>query len=1362
MTHARVLPLFLSATLSLCISATAMADDLEIYLGSGGTSTTYNPNVLFIMDTSGSMTSQDDTGESRMLRVQNALKETLETVTNVNAGLMRFSDYGGPILYPIRDLNETVSPEIIRSVASSASDVYEVSGTINSTADYVRLTYGTNTVYTGLHYENMSIPQGATITNAYVRFTSNTYNAADATLTFKGELVDDASTFTTTSSDVSDRTTTSSSVAWSSDNIFPVSGETTSSPDLTSVIQEIVNQSGWCGGNSLNLIVEGTSSSSYSNRQAISFDEGSGLGPQIVVEYDDTTATGCVTGSQIYQVDSRQANVEETKTGYDSTGDELTFNASYNSYVGLVFKDVALPQGASIKNAYLIFTAYQNRLNSGASMVISASNEADPSVFKGKYSRYELRNATKTAGVTWSDIDPWYKNSTYDSPSVTSVVETLVNRSDWESGNNMLFILSDFTGDRGAYSYQGKPSAAPQLVIEYEGNATAGSSSTVRELLISKVDELSASGYTPIVDTLYEGVSYFGGMDVYYGLTRGTSSTSSTVRKNTRVSHRASYTGSDSVLPTGCTSDNLSASECVNEYIPTGATYISPIEDVECQTNNHIVLLSDGEANYNHSADEISTLLGASCTSASDGEKCGLDLVENVSDSDESVIGSRIITHTIGFETDSTASTFLNNLALKSGGGFYEVDNTEDLVTAFQSILKTVKDVNATFVSPGVAVNQLNRLTHNDELYYALFKPAEGTMWPGNLKKYKISGDTILDQNGLNAVDSETGFFSEYSHSYWSTIADGNDVREGGAASKLDLVRNVYTFSSAGSIMVTDNELTEDNTTITTTDLALDSTSDPTGLRDTVLKWARGVDIKDDDNDGDTTDVRLQMGDPIHSQPVIANYSGSDSAIFVATNHGFLHSFDPETGEENFAIIPKELLSNLYEFYQDNSSYNHIYGLDGDMVLRTVGSSMYLYVGMRRGGQNYYVFDVTSKSSPSLLFKVEGGSGDFAKLGQTWSRPTLTKVRIGSVAKNVMIVGGGYDETQDDKTLRTDDVIGNAVYMIDADTGELLWSASNSDANLVLDDMVYSIPARISVVDRDNDGYADHMYVADMGGQVFRLDIHNGSGASDLVSGGILARFSGEGTADNRHFYYGPDIAEISLVNEHYYAVAIGSGYRAHPLDTAISDNFYMIKDTGVFEFDDDGNYTLPSTPYGESDLYDATDHLLTSSDGDEAEIEASKLSDANGWYIQLDSGGEKVLASPLILNYQVIFTTYVPATASDSSCAPATGNSRAYLVSLVNGNAVTDLDGDGVYEDEDRYAQLKQTGIAPDTKILIEDITSPVVCLGTECASAVIKTDEDGNEEECTNEFECLSQNVYGRFDRVIKGSWNSETERD
>lgn len=1341
----------------LCIGASAMGDDLDIYLGTADASVTYNPNVLFIMDTSGSMTNRDDTDKSRMLRVKEAFRTAISSATNINAGLMRFSDLGGPILFPVQDIDSPVNPELITSTSGSESDAFEISGNVYASNNTLRLTYGTQTVHSGVRFFSLNIPQGATITHAYLRFTSEQLNTAASTLTFSGELTGNSAGFSD-SQDISSRSKTNASVTWDADNAFPVSGEILSTPDLTSIVQEIVDHQDWCGGQALSILIEGSSSDPGSARIANAYDSGVDQSPQLVVGYDEASATGCIGASSHYQVNYQSDNREETAWGYNETANVLNMRDDTNKYIGVRFRNVNIPQGAEIEEAVLQLTA-------NTSYYYSASTTIRGLAYNNigrldKLNRYGLRYANKTsASVNWNM--PWVGyGSRYESDNLKHVIEEIVARPGWQPGNAMALVMSDFSGVRGAFSYRGSGGNAPKLIIKYKGQATPGTVATVREHLSSKVDELNASGYTPIVDTLYEATQYYGGRNVDYGLKRGDGSVSYNVRRSTRVSHRSSYQGADSVKPYGCTDDNLSDSDCVNEYIPSGASYISPISDLQCQTNNHIVLLSDGEANSNHSVGKIEAMLNKSCHGSS-GERCGLDLVSNISDKGKSVIDRRILTHTIGFAANSTANNFLNKLAQQGGGGFYKADNSDELLDAFETILRSVKDINATFVSPGVAVNQLNRLTHRDELYFALFKPAEGTDWPGNLKKYKLDGNTIVDKDGISAVDSVTGFFSDTSHSYWSVLADGNSVRQGGAASQLTANRNMYLFDGAGEIIRSNNKVHEDNNAITVSDMGLDSANDADILRETVLKWARGVDIKDADGDGDVTDVRLQMGDPIHSQPVIVNYGANDSAIFVATNQGFLHSFDAETGQENFAVIPRELLANLPEFYEDNSTFNHVYGLDGDMVLRKVDDKTYLYVGMRRGGRNYYVFDVTQKTSPKLVFKIDGSSAGLEKLGQSWSRPTITKIKLGDVTKNVMIVGGGYSEDQDAKKVRSPDSIGNAVFIFDADNGSLLWSASNADADLNLSHMQYSIPGRISVIDRDNDGLADHMYVADMGGQLFRLDIYNGETGTNFIKGARIADFAGSGESDNRRFFYGPDVSEVALGDEHYYAVAIGSGWRASPLDTVVEDRFYMLKDKGIFSRDSNNHYVFNSTST-EGTMYDATNHFLTSDDESQRELATSAFANKDGWYLRMTTGGEKILSSPLIIDYKVLFTSYIPAESSDSACAPPTGNSRAYLVNLSNGNAVDDLNQNNQLDNADRYADLRQSGIAPETKILIEEIIKPVVCLGTECASAVVETDENGNEVACTTDFACLVKNIYGRFERVIYDSWHTETERN
>lgn len=54
--------------------------------------------------------------------------------------------------------------------------------------------------------------------------------------------------------------------------------------------------------------------------------------------------------------------------------------------------------------------------------------------------------------------------------------------------------------------------------------------------------------------------------------------------------------------------------------------------------------------------------------------------------------------------------------------------------------------------------------------------------------------------------------------------------------------------------------------------------------------------------------------------------------------------------------------------------------------------------------------------------------------------------------------------------------------MFDVDIGSFLWYVSNEDVDLNLMNMIYSVLGWILVIDRDNDGFVDYMYVVDMGG----------------------------------------------------------------------------------------------------------------------------------------------------------------------------------------------------------------------------------------------------------------------------------------
>src|SRR5690606_31559050 len=112
---------------------------------------------------------------------------------------------------------------------------------------------------------------------------------------------------------------------------------------------------------------------------------------------------------------------------------------------------------------------------------------------------------------------------------------------------------------------------------------------------------------------------------------------------------------------------------------------------------------------------------------------------------------------------------------------------------------------------------------------------------------------------------------------------------------------------------------------------------------------------------------------------------------------------------------------------------------------RNNGEFVYAYATMGRGGSDIYALDITNRASPSLLWKIQGGvTPGFEQLGQTWSAPVKSKIKVGNNITDVLIFGGGYDPNQDSVDVRTPDSRGNALYIVNAQTGSLIWSASSA------------------------------------------------------------------------------------------------------------------------------------------------------------------------------------------------------------------------------------------------------------------------------------------------------------------------------
>ena len=815
------------------------------------------------------------------------------------------------------------------------------------------------------------------------------------------------------------------------------------------------------------------------------------------------------------------------------------------------------------------------------------------------WSAYTIANLYQGNYLNWRVIN----NSAPPAQTIKiDVLKTVFNNLiDSTSGINMAIMRFDGNGNNGKGGYF----VSPMLEVD-----------TNRPALKSAVNALTAAGATPLSEALYESYLFYRGDNLF---------------------ESAIHPNDPGVLDPGDPSK-----------------FLSPITN-PCQ-KNFVILLTDGVPNRDNSANTLipalpnfASLTGSSsCTDADDtlvGSSyrgiCLNDLAHymNAADCRSDLAGAQqVITYTVGFSVDFAA---LDSTARRGGGKYFTASTGPALSDSLNEILLDLRSVNDTFTAPAVSVNAFNRLTHRSELYYALFRPNLRPAWEGNVKKYKLAqlagraSPDILDKDDQEAIDPATGFFKETATSYWTDSADGpdgNDVRKSGVAGQVTLTRKVYTYTGSAApddvdLTLPAHKLHESNTAITRA--LLDATKVPNDARRTeVLQRTRGLDVLDEDSDSDNTDARQLLGDPLHTKPLLITFGGTDAnpdlTLFFSTNEGYLHAVDVDDGSELWAFMPQELLKIQADLY-DNTNVNRSYGLDGPLthwfndvndngVLLDstdnleAGEFIYLYVGMRRGGRNYYSLDVTDRDKPELRWRIKGGEGEFKELGQTWSEPTLGKVTINGVDKNVLFFGGGYDKDQDDNLRWAADDVGRAIFMVDADTGDKLWQAgpagtddaSSNDPNLVLD-MNNSIPSDLLVLDIDNDGYTDRIYVADMGGVLWRVDFStNNTGADDLASGGVLIHLGalryGVLAApyinfDNLRFYYPPD-ASLSVSGDHI-NLAIGSGWRAHPLDRSKSDTFFVIRDPNVNGPERDTHSNPIYTPLDPNDIYDATNNLI-------------------------------------------------------------------------------------------------------------------------------------------------------------------------
>ena len=232
---------------------------------------------------------------------------------------------------------------LIEIQTASADDAEQKDGTMYLTSS--DLDFGDKAV--GVIYANANIPQGASIKSAYFTVVSSGSSSSTTNINLFAEDVNSASAYTTSSNNLTNRTLTSASKKWMMP-YWSASGITFQSPDITQLVQEVVNRSGWNLGNDINII----SLQSSGLREAVSHNTNSSEAPKLFVKYTDpSVADRYLTFVDVNSLPMGSSlTTDNIETASFTTGGNTDPNnnfgvyqdlSSFNTISGTVFKDVS-------------------------------------------------------------------------------------------------------------------------------------------------------------------------------------------------------------------------------------------------------------------------------------------------------------------------------------------------------------------------------------------------------------------------------------------------------------------------------------------------------------------------------------------------------------------------------------------------------------------------------------------------------------------------------------------------------------------------------------------------------------------------------------------------------------------------------------------------------------------------------------------------------------------------------------------------------------------------------------------------------------------------------------------------------------
>lgn len=608
--------------------------------------------------------------------------------------------------------------------------------------------------------------------------------------------------------------------------------------------------------------------------------------------------------------------------------------------------------------------------------------------------------------------------------------------------------------------------------------------------------------------------------------------------------------------------------------------------------------------------------------------------------------------------------------AVNGRGRYYSALNATDLADAISGVMT---EINATPGAAAAAATSTLELVSgdNNKLFSAKYTTYH---WTGDLEAYSIDGKANISSTPLWSAAKKLDDQSYSSRKIYFKGSSGMTAFEYGNLSSTQKAYFDNLCSKDINPEVAGTQPSDQCAALSPTDLT--TANSGTNL----VNYLRG------DRSKESTHYRKRehvLGDIINGAPVFVgkppfNYSDDGYAdfvtanksrkpvVYVASNDGMLHAFsadDTDGGTELWAYIPSDVMPNLYKLADDGYALRHQYFVDGAPVMADVkidGTWKTIVVGgLNKGGRSYYALDITNPNEPKTLWEFTD-----TNMGLTYGNPVITKNKEG---KWVVVFTSGYNNhtTGDGK---------GYFYMVDAGTGVSVLKDASGAAVTRLGTNVGSTTtpsglAKINAwIDSTTDNTAKHFYGGDMLGNVWRFD-PDGRYQSDSLSRPL------------------PNVTKIASLQ---IDSSTPQPITTKPVTALVSDQPVVVIGTGRYLGDADITDTTKQSVYAIRDTLTATGwgdvrsdstnfvkqtltlNNATPSAATSASITGNKVDwTKGGWWFDLPQSGERVAINMGLQLNTLAIGTAIP---NGDACASG-GSSWRYYIGVGTGSSVAGSD---------------------------------------------------------------------------------------